>query len=101
MKLIGKGRGTVIKWDVEKKFGFASIQKVEKGGEFIKEDVIVSQKQDAFIYHNEIVMEGFRKLIPGQIVEFDIYRTNKGYSAKEVKVVGDAFDNEGEINGNK
>jgi cold shock CspA family protein len=100
MKEVGKGRGQVIKWFAEKKFGFTTIEMVAHGDEWSRDDQIVRGRNDAFIHHRDVVMEGVRKLIPGQVVEFDIYRGPKGFTAMNVKVVGDAFDEEGEISGN-
>lgn len=97
MKHIGKAQGTVIKWDAEKKFGFVKIEGVFNGREELER---LTYSGDAFIYHTELIMEGYRKLIAGQKVEFELFRTDKGYSGKEVQVIGDAFDPEGEINGN-
>ena len=52
----------------------------EKGYGFIKTD----EGKDLFFHYSEIQMEGFKTVSPGQIVEFDLIKTNKGYQAKNV-----------------
>jgi cold shock CspA family protein len=96
MKFVGKAKGRVIRWDAEKKFGFSKIDEILSG------DVYKSSGmgEDAFVHHREVNMEGVRKLIPGQIIQFEMFRGPKGITAKEVVVVGEAYDDEGEINGN-
>lgn len=96
MRHIGKAKGRVIRWDAERKFGFSTIDFELRGDDFER----VSKGEDAFIHHRDINMGGVRKLIPGQVLEFDMYRGHKGITAKEVNIVGDAYDSEGDINGN-
>ena len=98
MKFIGNAKGRVIRWNAEKKFGFTKIDEefCDIKGEYER----TNRGEDAFVHHKEINMDGVRKLIPGQVVEFEMYRGPKGITAKEVNVVGEAYDDEGEINGN-
>ena len=56
----------------------------EKGYGFITPD---DGGKDCFVHHSEILMEGFRTLIPDQNVEFNVEEGPKGLSAKEVKPV--------------
>jgi CspA family cold shock protein len=40
-----------------------------------------------FIHQSDIVMDGYRALVPGQRVEFDIAESDRGLKAVEVQVV--------------
>jgi cold shock CspA family protein len=62
-KFIGSFTGTVIKYDVERSFGFISVDCEEI-------------KDDAFIYYTDIEpeKEGFKKLRQDQIVSFELYK---------------------------
>lgn len=66
-------QGTVQQFDEKKGYGF------------IKQS---DQAEDVFVHHTEIQMEGFRKLVPGQIVEYSLSKGQKGLSARAVRVVG-------------
>lgn len=62
-------KGTV-KWFNEKK-GFGFIQQ-ENG-------------QDLFVHYSSIDMEGFRTLNEGDVVDFDVEETERGFQAKNVR----------------
>ena len=46
-----------------------------------------SDKQDYFVYHDEIQMSGFRKLLVGDRVTFSPEITEKGLRARNVKKI--------------
>lgn len=56
----------------------------EKGYGFIKQN---DSDDDVFVHHSAIVMDGYRKLDEGDVVEFEIVDGRKGPQANEVKVV--------------
>lgn len=56
----------------------------EKGYGFIKQN---DSDDDVFVHHSAIVMEGYRKLDEGDVVEFEIVDGRKGPQANEVKVI--------------
>lgn len=45
--------------------------------------------KDIFVHHTAIQADGFRKLLEGQRVEFDLVEGPKGQQASNVFVVGD------------
>lgn len=55
----------------------------EKGYGFIKQD----GKEDIFIHYSNINKFGYKILKEGQIVEFDLKKTNKGYQAENIKQI--------------
>jgi cold shock protein len=55
-----------------------------KGFGFIEVD---GQDKDVFVHHSAIAMQGFRTLIEGQRVSFDIEQGKKGPSATNVKAL--------------
>lgn len=55
-----------------------------RGIGFLKSEALPA---DIFIHHTNIVGEGFRLLRANNQVEFSVYQTQKGYSAKDVKVI--------------
>jgi CspA family cold shock protein len=57
----------------------------EKGYGFIK----YLDNEDIFVHYSAIKQDGFKTLEEGQCVEFKLLDTNKGYQAKEVKVIKD------------
>lgn len=99
MKNEGRFVGTVISFKASMRFGFIAI-KHEAG---TKARVPPITDSEAFIHQKDIVSEnksGIRKLISGQIVEFDCYRNDQGYKAMNLVIIGDMFDEAGELNGN-
>lgn len=57
----------------------------QKGYGFIKQDGL---NEDVFVHHTAIKMEGFRTLAPGDAVDFELKKDEKGYKA--VNVVRDS-----------
>jgi len=71
--------GKVIKYDAQKSFGFIRI---------ISQDYKLNNR-DAFIYYKDIEPEknSFKKLVEGQLVEFDLYKRDKGFVAKNLSII--------------
>ncbi len=57
----------------------------EKGYGFIE----FTEKDDIFVHYSAINQEGYKSLQEGQIVEFTLLETSKGYQALNVTVVKD------------
>lgn len=57
----------------------------QKGYGFIRQDGI---EEDIFVHHSAIKMDGFRTLNPGEIVEFEVNRDEKGMKAINVTRTG-------------
>lgn len=55
----------------------------EKGYGFIKQN---GSDDDVFVHHTAIKMDGYRKLVEGDVVEFEITEGRKGPQASEVTV---------------
>ncbi len=53
----------------------------QKGYGFIKQDGLT---EDVFVHHTAIKMEGFRTLAPGDAVEFELKKDEKGFKAVNV-----------------
>ena len=64
-------QGTVKFFNSEKGFGFIS----REGGD------------DVFVHHSNISGEGYRSLVDGQKVEFEVGPGRKGEEARNVRVV--------------
>ena len=58
----------------------------EKGYGFIERD----GREDVFVHHSQISMEGFRTLDAGESVEFEIEAGERGPKAKNVQRTSDA-----------
>ena len=55
----------------------------DKGYGFIE----YKNDEDIFVHYSAIVHEGYKSLAEGQLVEFDLIDTTKGYQAQNVKLV--------------
>jgi cold shock protein len=61
----------IVKWfNAEKGFGFIGTD----GG-------------DHFVHQSDILMDGFRELVEDESVTFDSVQTDKGFQAKNVRLV--------------
>lgn len=56
----------------------------QRGYGFIERD---DKDRDVFVHHQNIDMEGYRTLKPGQRVEFSVEMIDKGPNAVEVKIL--------------
>lgn len=52
----------------------------EKGFGFIEYD----DKEDIFVHYSSILSDGFKTLVEGQYVDFELVKTDKGLQAKNV-----------------
>ena len=59
----------------------------EKGYGFID----YAQNEDIFVHYSAILSEGYKTLVEGQYVKFDLVRTDKGLQAKNVIELKDAL----------
>ncbi len=66
-------KGTVVNFNSAKGYGFI---KPEGDG------------KDVFVHHSAILMDGYRRLLVGQAVEFEVVEGQKGPQAANVTVVG-------------
>ena len=58
-----------VKWfNNDKGYGFIEYQDME----------------DIFVHYSTILSEGYKTLVEGQYVQFDLVRTDKGHQAKNV-----------------
>ena len=55
-----------------------------KGFGFIKQEGV---REDIFVHHTEIRMEGRRSLNPGQMVRFNVERRRQGLTALDVEPI--------------
>ena len=55
----------------------------EKGYGFIE----YKENEDVFVHYSAIELEGYKTLSEGQLVEFKLVETSKGYQALNVKLV--------------
>ena len=55
-----------------------------KGYGFIENN----QLDDIFVHYSQVVKEGYKSLSSGDIVQFDLVTTDKGYQAKNVYLIG-------------
>ena len=60
----------------------------DKGYGFIENG---SGTEDIFVHYSAILSEGFKTLVEGQYVEFELVRTDKGLQAKKVVEVKTAL----------
>ena len=61
-------RGTVKWFNNEKGFGFINCE----------------GQEDIFVHYSAILADGYKSLVEGEEVEFDLIRTDKGLQAKNV-----------------
>ena len=55
----------------------------EKGYGFIE----YQENEDVFVHYSAIEIDGYKTLSEGQLVEFKLVETSKGYQALNVKLV--------------
>lgn len=55
----------------------------DKGNGFIE----YKENEDVFVHYSAIELEGYKTLSEGQLVEFKLVETSKGYQALNVKLV--------------
>ncbi len=55
----------------------------KKGYGFIKTE----EGKDLFFHYSDIIMEGYKTVSAGQIVEFEVIETDKGLRAINIKVI--------------
>ena len=60
--------------------GFVKWFNNEKGFGFIE----YKPNQDVFVHYSAINMEGYKTLNEGELVEFDLYQSERGMQAKHV-----------------
>lgn len=90
---LGRFRGVVFEYNVQKSLGFLTIISEQVGNLFVP---IHPKKMDqVFIYHNEIEpdIKAFKKLQIDQKVEFDVYRRDRGLCARNLQFVSEEEDN--------
>lgn len=64
-----------VKWfNAERGFGFINLE---------------NDKTDIFVHYSEIQDTGFRTLKDGQEVEFELYKSDRGPQAKNVKPISE------------
>lgn len=51
-----------------------------------------NESEDIFVHYSEIAGRGFKTLDSGQLVNFNLVSTNKGYQAKNVEVIEESDD---------
>lgn len=59
----------------------------DKGYGFIE----YNENEDIFVHYSSILSEGFKTLVEGQYVDFELVRTDKGLQAKKVLEVKTAL----------
>lgn len=63
----------VVKWFCDKKgYGFICTENVDK---------------DIFVHYSEVNKDGFKSLIEGDTVQFDLIEDDKGFKAVRVSIV--------------
>ena len=58
----------------------------EKGYGFIE----YTEDEDIFVHYSAIKQDGYKSLMEGQLVEYELLKTEKGFQAKNVKEVSNA-----------
>ena len=80
-------RGKKAKGDVIIMIGKVKWFNNEKGFGFIE----YKEGEDIFVHYSAILSEGYKTLVEGQEVEFELVRTDKGLQAKNVVEVKTAL----------
>lgn len=105
MSVLYKGRGYVVRWKLQYGYGFVKLTHVmdEESGNYHDTDELI----DIFVHNKQITnMSGYRSLIEGQIVEFDVvinghYDDGKPkHAARDLSVISTPTSAVGEVNGN-
>lgn len=65
-------KGTVVQFSSAKGYGFISPD---------------DKSKDVFVHFSAILMDGYRRLVVDQVVEFDVIASDKGPQAANVQVV--------------
>ena len=60
----------------------------DKGYGFIE----YKENEDVFVHYSAIELEGYKTLSEGQLVEFKLVETSKGYQALNVKLVNETAE---------
>ena len=68
----------------EREKGIVNWFNAEKGFGFIERE---NGKGDIFVHFSDILMDGYKTLEKGEIVEFDVEKTAKGDMAKNITVI--------------
>lgn len=55
----------------------------EKGYGFIE----FKTNEDIYVHFTSILKDGYKSLVKGEIVEFELVKTKKGYAAKNVQSI--------------
>ena len=49
--------------------------------------ILYKENEDIFVHYSSIIKDGYKALNQGDIVEFDLIKTDNGYMAKNVKKI--------------
>ena len=80
-----KNIGRIERWEVMM-VGRVKWFNNEKGYGFIE----FKENEDIFVHYSAIELDGYKTLSEGQLVEFKLIETSKGYQAINVKLVKEA-----------
>ena len=96
---LGIFKGFVLEYKASKKFGFIRVTHEVINDEDIK---VTRRYDEVFIFVTDIEpnKNEFKKLIQGQIVKFEMFRNDKGLKASNLEIIGERYDDFGEINYN-
>eukprot|EP00808_Paulinella_micropora_P029297 g18281.t1 len=73
---MGASRGKVLSYSVLNRYGFIEPLTPIEGGE----------GKNLFVHQSQL-SEGCSRLLPGQVVEFDVYKNLKGLNATNVVII--------------
>lgn len=48
--------------------------------------------EDIFVHYSSILSDGYKSLVEGQYVDFDVVRTDKGLQAKNVRSINNYIE---------